>query len=283
MEYEQRMAELDELEYPKPLREFIYDTFNAFSDKHPWVGTENIRPKSIVREMFEEYLTFSGYIKRYGLERVEGLLMRHINSVYKVLMHTVPERAKTDAVREIEEYLGEMLRRVDSSLLEEWERLKNPDFQAHAELDELEALGAAEVAADITRDTKGFTAAIRTRIFALLSLASRGAFADMCEALGEEVPEGNSATDSAGRRWTELSLRDAFATYVAEHGRFRLDAEGRAARHTLVEKNEEEWVVQQLLQDHEERNDWACEFRIDLAASRQAGVPVLQLLGLREI
>ena len=54
IEYEQRMAELDKLEYPKPLREFVYGTFNEFAARHPWVGEENIRPKSIAREMFEQ-------------------------------------------------------------------------------------------------------------------------------------------------------------------------------------------------------------------------------------
>jgi hypothetical protein len=52
IEYDQRMEELEKLEYPKPNREFVYDTFNAFSGRHPWVGQENIRPKSIAREMF---------------------------------------------------------------------------------------------------------------------------------------------------------------------------------------------------------------------------------------
>ncbi|MBJ7392452.1 MAG: DUF3516 domain-containing protein, partial [Chthoniobacterales bacterium] len=55
MEYEQRMEELGKLEYPKPNREFVYSTFNAFAAEHPWVGQENIKPKSIVREMFEQY------------------------------------------------------------------------------------------------------------------------------------------------------------------------------------------------------------------------------------
>src|SRR5690606_13644462 len=95
MEYYERMEELDRLEHPKPLREFIYSTFNAFADKHPWVGQENIRPKSIAREMYEEFRSFSDYIKLYDLQRSEGLLLRHLNSVYKVLAQTVPDTAKT--------------------------------------------------------------------------------------------------------------------------------------------------------------------------------------------
>jgi hypothetical protein len=102
MEYEQRMEELEKLKYPKPLRDFVYDTFNAFADKHPWVGEENIRPKSIAREIFETCASFAEYVMEYDLERSEGLLLRHLNSVYKVLSQTVPDATKTDEVLEIE-------------------------------------------------------------------------------------------------------------------------------------------------------------------------------------
>ncbi len=84
VEYEQRMEELEKLEYPKPNREFVYSTFNAFADRHPWVGQENIRPKSIAREMFETYRSFSDYIRDYELQRAEGVLLRHLNGVFKV-------------------------------------------------------------------------------------------------------------------------------------------------------------------------------------------------------
>ena len=128
LDYDQRMEELEKLEYPKPLRDFVYETFNAFADRHPWVGEENIRPKSIAREMFEGFRSFSDYVQEYDLERAEGLLLRHLNSVYKVLGQTVPDGVKTDAVREMELYLRDMLRQVDSSLLDEWERMRDPNY-----------------------------------------------------------------------------------------------------------------------------------------------------------
>jgi hypothetical protein len=167
IEYDQRMEELEKLEYPKPNREFIYSTFNAFADKHPWVGQENIRPKSIAREMFESFRSFSDYIRDYELQRAEGVLLRHLNRVYKVLAQNVPDTAKNDQVREMELYLGSMLRQVDSSLLDEWEKMRDPNFQ-RAETKEVRPPGAEEAAQDITRDTKAFTAAIRNRIFVFL-------------------------------------------------------------------------------------------------------------------
>jgi superfamily II RNA helicase len=282
LEYDERIAKLEELEYPKPLREFVYHTFNEFSDKHPWVGNENIRPKSIVREMFEEFLTFSGYIKRYGLERSEGLLLRHLNGVYKVLAHTVPDGYKNDAVWEIENYLGEMLHRVDSSLLEEWERLRNPDFVA--EFSEEPAMpGAAAAAADITRDAKKFTAAIRARIFEFLSALWRRNVSDALDCLCEDLPEGATPVDGAGERWSERRLVEQLALYTAEHGAFRMDAEGRALRHTVVDTHDAGvWRILQMLQDHNDLNDWCVEFTVDLTASREAEAPMLRLEGIRE-
>ena len=167
IEYDQRMEELEKCEHPKPNREFVYSTFNNFAARHPWVGEENIHLKSIVREMFEEFRSFADYIKLYELQRAEGVLLRHLNSVFKVLAQTVPDTAKNDQVREMELYLGTMIRQVDSSLLDEWEKMRDPNYRP-GETKEVRPPGADEAAADITRDVKNFTAAIRNRIFIFL-------------------------------------------------------------------------------------------------------------------
>lgn len=284
VEYEERMARLDEVEHPKPLRDFVYETFNAFAEAHPWVGAENIRPKSIVREMFEEYLTFSGYIKRYALERSEGLLLRHVNSVYKVLSNTVPQGYKTEAVQEIETYLEDMIARVDSSLLEEWERMRNPDFRAE-EVGEALPPGAAEAAKDITRDVRKFTAAIRSKIFAFLVHFSRGHFEEALSVMQEDLPEGEWLRDGAGERWNPHKLAEAFLEYKTTHGLPRLDAEGRATRHTLVSEKRDEnlWDIQQLLQDYQDQNDWCLDLQIDLSASAKMGQAVVTLMRIGEL
>jgi hypothetical protein len=64
----------------------------------------------------------------YDLERSEGLLLRHLNSVYKVLSQTVPDATKTDEVLEIEWYFKTMVRGVDASLADEWERMRDPAY-----------------------------------------------------------------------------------------------------------------------------------------------------------
>ena len=273
MEYNERMEELEKLEYPKPNRDFIYSTFNAFADRHPWVGTENIRPKSIAREMFEEFRSFADYIKGYELQRAEGLLLRHLSSVQKVLAQTVPDDAKNDTLREMELYLSTMIRQVDSSLLDEWEKMRDPNYQPRADQPEVRPPGAEEAARDITRDTKAFTAAIRTRVFTFL------------RAITIEDYETALATLATPETWTTDLLRQAYANYLTTHTRLRLDPEARNLRHTYITPSEDRarGQVQQMLVDPDEANDWVAEFDIDLAQSRTLGQPALRLLRLASL
>jgi superfamily II RNA helicase len=277
LDYDQRMEELEKLEYPKPLRDFVYSTFNEFADRHPWVGEENIRPKSIAREMFEGFRSFSDYVQEYDLERVEGLLLRHLNSVYKVLAQTVPDGVKTDELVEMELYLRDMLRRVDSSLLEEWERMREPGFVPAGAAGEEPRPPRPEEPPDVTRDAKAFTAAIRTRVFAFLRAWSIGQDEAALEAFDVLDTPGDAEGD--GGAWTVERLREAREAHAVEHGGLRLDPEARNLRHTSVEPAPDgrSWRVQQMLVDTEGVNDWVLELEADLDASREAGEPVLRL------
>lgn len=286
--YEERMAKLQELEYPKPNRDFIYSTFNAFADKHPWVGQENIRPKSIAREMYENFRSFSDYVTDYGLERAEGLLLRHLHNVYKVLKQTVPDTAKTDQVREMELYFGTMIRTVDSSLLEEWEQMRDPEYLRRVAAERAIISGettpeaAAELATDITRDTKAFIAEIRNRIFTFLRALATRNFEGAAAMLAEFSPVPSGATelpDTTAPVWTSDILRQVMEKYHVEHKQLLLTPEARNIRHTYVIPSEDAqtWTVQQMLIDPDEYNDWVAEFEVDLGQSRQTAKPVLRL------
>ncbi len=298
IEYDQRMEELEKCEHPKPNREFIYSTFNAFAARHPWVGEENIHLKSIVREMFEEFRSFADYIKLYELHRAEGVLLRHLNSVFKVLAQTVPDAAKNEQVREMELYLGTMIRQVDSSLLDEWEKMRDPNYRP-GEAKEVRPPGAEEAAQDITRDTKAFTTAIRNRIFtflrglvvedyeaALANLAIKPVSepltrpsATLSPSDGERDGVRGVPLDADGQPWTAARLQVALDAYYADHERICLEPNARNARHTYVVPSEDKksWRVQQMLVDPAEHNDWVAEFDVDLTASRQQSEPVLRL------
>ena len=275
LDYDERMEELEKLEYPKPKREFVYFTFNQFAARHPWVGQESIRPKSIAREMFEEYLSFSDYVRKYELQRSEGLLLRHLSSVHKSLRQTVPDGAKTDEVIEMQLYLGAMIRQVDSSLLDEWEKLNNPQFTATTSGAELRPPGAEEAERDITHDPRVFLSAIRNRIFMFLK----------CLVLNdpeEAVRTLDTLEDDLGSPWTVRRLDEVLAQYYVEHQRILLDPSARNARHSHVVRSGEDgaWVVQQVLVDPEEFCDWIAEFQVDLEPSRERNEPVLRLLKL---
>ena len=266
MEYDARMEELEKLEYPKPNRDFIYSTFNAFADKHPWVGQENIRPKSIAREMFEEFRTFADYIKLYELQRAEGILLRHLSNVHKVLTQTVPDTAKNDTLREMELYLATLIRQVDSSLLDEWEKMRDPNYQAR-EQDEVRPPGSENV--DITRDKSAFTAAIRNRIFAFLrSLINADETGDWESVEFEE--------------WSADRLREATDRFYLDHARICLNPEARNLRHTYVTPSEDQkqWRIQQMLLDPDQLNDWVAEFQVDIESSRELGEPMMHLVKL---
>jgi hypothetical protein len=266
------MEKLEKLEYPKPQRDFIYGTFNAFAGRHPWVGEEDIRPKSIAREMFEGFRSFSEYVQEYDLERAEGLLLRHLNSVYKVLSQTVPDGVKTDMVREMELYLRDMLRGIDSSLLDEWEKMRDGNYRPSAGGEGVRP-PKPEEPPDITRDAKAFTAAIRTRVFAFLRAWSIGNDEAALAAI-------DSPNDADGEAWITARLRVAREAFRVEHASLRLDPEARNLRHTYVKPSDDgaTWRVQQMLIDPDAHNDWVMELDIDLAASRDASAPVIRLV-----
>ena len=288
MEYNQRLEELDKVEYPKPLRDFIYDTYNAFAEIHPWVDV-NVEPKSIVREMFENFSTFSGYVKQYNLQRMEAILLRHLNYVYKVLSQTVPDGYKNEELLEMQDYLGDMIRRVDSSLLEEWEKMAHPeDYQKRLEAgtaeDEAEkAFGADKAAADITYDKKRFLGMVRQRIFQIMGNLAKQDFAAVLDSLADDLEEGELLADAEGTPWTEIRLTEIMAAYTAEHHKFRMDMEGRALVHTIVTYEGDVMHIQQMLQDEEEFNDWSIDFDISLSDSREAGIPLLKLARIGEV
>ncbi|MEO2196382.1 MAG: DUF3516 domain-containing protein, partial [bacterium] len=278
LDYDQRMAELDKLEYPKPQADFVYATFNAFADRHPWVGAENIRPKSIAREMFEGFRSFADYVQEYGLERVEGLLLRHLTSVYKVLRQTVPDAMKSDAVVEMELYLRDMVGQVDSSLLEEWERMRDPGYQAPGSAETELTPGGREPDPTVTQNAQTFTAAIRTQVFTFLRAWSFGADEAALEVI-------DSSRDGSETRWTPERLATARDAFRVEHRNLRLDPEARNIRHTHVHASDDgtTWRIEQMLIDLEGLNDWVAELEVGLDASREAGQPVMTLVRLESL
>jgi superfamily II RNA helicase len=265
VEYDERIAELDKLDFPKPNKDFAYDTFNAFARKHPWVQAgrgDNIRPKSIAREMVETFATFPDYVREYGLERGEGLLLRYLSDVYKTLVQSVPASDKTPAVDEIVTFFGAIVRAVDSSLLDEWERMRLGGSEAPPALIDDAVPGEA----DVTANKKELTVLVRNALFAFV------------RALAKRDYAAAAAMLEGGEPWTPEKLAAAMDPFWAEHAALRTDAYARNPENTrVVSTDDGVWRVQQVLADAEDANDWAAFVTINLARSREAARPVMTL------
>jgi superfamily II RNA helicase len=258
--FEERMERLEEVEWPKPGKDFIYATYNAFVARHPWMKEAAIRPKSIAREMFEHWQSFEDYIKTYGLERSEAVLLRHLSEVYKVLAQTVPPAFKTEELIDAEDYFGDLLRGVDSSLLDEWEKLRNPAFVREEEPRETKPVA-------FTRNRPAFIRALRNAVFDVVKDLARDDLSAMTSRLRPGDPP-----------WTSERLGAVLDDYVRDHDRIRLDPEARAAKHTRIsEESPRRWHLEQTLVDPGELNDWQLRFSVDLDACDTAGGVVMML------
>jgi len=265
VEFEKRMELLEEVEWPKPGKEFIYDSYNSFVARRPWMKEAAIRPKSIAREMFEHWQSFEDYIKTYGLERSEAVLLRHLSEVYKVLSQTVPPAAKNEDLIEAEHFLEALVRGVDSSLLDEWEKLRDPGYTPGEARPEPEQKAVA-----FTRQKPAFIRSVRNAVFGVVKALSQD---DITKVLGQIEPE-----DSSALPWTRQRIDALLDAYFAGHQRIRLDPEARAAKHTRIsEESPRRWICEQIVVDPEELNDWSLKFSIDLDRCDAAGAVVLVL------
>jgi superfamily II RNA helicase len=263
IEYDERMKELEKIDRPKPLQEFLYLTFDEFREHHPWLEGENVRPKSVARDLWEQGMSFNDYVKEYGLARSEGVLLHYLSQAVKALVQNVPEDAKTEELYDITESLAASVRMVDASLLDEWERLGDPEKQA-ADSEVVE-----DEEPDITRDKKAFTAMIRNECFRFMRALGRGRFEEAAKILVE--------TQDA---WDAERLAEAMAKFREAHGALRLDAEARAPKNLLVRPTDEAWMLTQILLDEDDDRDFRFEARVDLDLARQEGRPRLELLSL---
>jgi superfamily II RNA helicase len=273
VEFEERIAELEKLEYPKPLRDFIYDQFNSFSATHPWVGQENIRPKSIVREMFEKFMTFAEYVREYGLERSEGVLMRSLTEVYRVLVKTVPSTYKTEELIEIESYLGGILRQVDSTLLDEWEGMKKGSIPVKNDPVDLKSgiLSSEKEQFDITKSRKEFVILVRNEIFQFVKALN---LAD-CNRLFELVKDADFR-----QAWPYERVKSSYFEFWDSVQGLDLKESRNSANFKIADDHTEHWKVSQTLCDVEGNNEWSFVFALDIAKSRQSQSPVVQLEAL---
>ncbi|WP_411825459.1 DEAD/DEAH box helicase [Luteolibacter sp. AS25] len=244
IEYDDRMEALEQVEHPKPGKEFIYTTYNEFVLSHPWAKEAGVKPKSIAREMFEEYTSFEDYIKTYGLEKSEAILLRHLSEIYKILAQTVPENLKTEELLEAEMFFKDMLQATDSSLIDEWEKMRNPD----AELADKKPAPPRQPSQREIQATR--LKSTRTLIFEFLKHLSQYRYEQAFALVESDL--------------TPPQLAELMDTFHETNGTLRLDPEARNKKHTHIEKLTDQniWKIHQTLIDEEQLNDHTASFTL---------------------
>jgi superfamily II RNA helicase len=282
IEYEERIALLEEVTYPKPLAEPLEQALRLYRETHPWLLETDLSPKSVVRDMYEWGRTFTEFVAFYGVARSEGLVLRYLSDTYRVLRQTVPERVKTDELDDLVEWLGETVRQIDSSLLDEWEALTDPQSVARAAA----AAAAGEALAPprpITANERAFRVMIRNSMFQKVQLAARDRFAELGQleaaAAALSDPPGRVVINAAG--W-----ETALGTYWGEYETMDAGPTARAPELLMIERSAagseaRTWTVRQIINDPEAHYDWAIVATVDLSASDAAGEPVIRTQSFR--
>jgi Domain of unknown function (DUF3516)/DEAD/DEAH box helicase/Helicase conserved C-terminal domain len=270
MPYEERMERLEEVTHPQPLADFLYGTFNRFRGAHPWVGSREIRPKSIGREMFEGYVSFADYVKLYALQRSEGVLLRYLSQLYKTLDQSVPQAAQSEGVLDAVGFFRALIEHTDSSLLEEWESLLHPELRLARERERERAREALWVD-QLLHDAGAFAARVRAELHLLVrALADR----DWEEA-------ALSVQQDPADPWEAARFAAAMAPFYAEYGTLVFTPEARRHRWTSIRRSGDRlWEVSQTLLDPDEDDLWAVTGTIDLRRPGTVEGPLVRVTGI---
>jgi superfamily II RNA helicase len=259
IEYEERMARLESVSYPRPLEELLPGAYETYRRGHPWVADYELASKSVARDMYERAMTFTDYVNYYGLARSEGLVLRYLASAYKALHQTVPAEAKTEELYDLVEWLGELVRQVDSSLLDEWEALQHP-----SDVDTVAASELVERVPPVTANRRAFRVLVRNALFRRVELAARRRY--------DELGELDAASGWDAARWAE-----ALTGYFAEHAELLTGADARGPALLLIEEKADRWQVRQILDDPAGDHDWGIGAEVDLTESDRAGAAVVRV------
>ncbi len=263
IEYEERMELLEDVSYPKPLADLLGAAYEMYRRGHPWVADYELAPKSVVRDMFERAMTFTEYVGFYGLARSEGLVLRYLADAYRALRQTVPAEARTEELGDLIEWLGELVRQVDSSLLDEWEQLRSPAA-------EIVPAPVDERPPPVTGNARAFRVLVRNALFRRVELAALRRW--------DLLAELDSAAGFGAAEWEA-----ALAPYFQRYDEIRTDADARGPGLLLIEEYDGRWEMRQILDDPDDDHDWGIGARVDLAASDEAGVAVVTVTAVDQL
>jgi hypothetical protein len=267
VEYEERMERLQDVSYPKPLEELLLHAYGVYRTSHPWVGDHSLSPKSVVRDMYERAMTFSEFVSYYELSRTEGIVLRYLAGAYKALEHTVPDDLKSEDFQDLTAWLGELVRQVDSSLLDEWEQLANPEVETAEQ-----AAERADQVKPVTANARAFRVLVRNALFRRVELAALEKY----EQLGELDAETG---------WDADTWADAMDAYFDEYDDLGTGPDARGPKLLQIEEQPQHglWRVRQTFADPNGDHGWGISAEVDLAASDEEGRAVIRLTDVGEL
>src|SRR6478609_9009772 len=288
LEYEERMALLEEVTWPQPLAELLEATYEIYRQSHPWLPEDALQPKSIVREMFEQGMSFTDFVSRYQLARSEGLVLRYLTDAYRTLRQTVPEAHRTPELEDLIEWLGETVRQTDSSLLDEWEALADPE---HVRSD-VEHHEAPPSPRPISKQERPFTVMVRNAMWRRVDLVSRD---NLDGLMALERAAADRTEPPREVVMTRSSWDAAIEDYYAEHDSLPTDADARSPKLLSITPEVGEpvgvdegvtarlWRLRQTLHDPDGNHDWVIDAVADLDASDEAGELVLATVAMQRL
>jgi hypothetical protein len=266
---------LESVTYPKPLADLLDAAYDMYRRGHPWVADHELSPKSVARDMYERAMTFTEYVGFYGLSRSEGLVLRYLADAYKALRQTVPEEARTEELADLIEWLGELVRQTDSSLIDEWERLRGvaggrlPAATQRSPAEE-RAVQLREQPPAVTGNRRAFRVLVRNALFRRVELAALRRWDELGELDG---PAG----------WDAGAWEDALKPYFAEHAGIGTGADARGPGLLIITEQPGHWAVRQIFDDPAGDHDWGISARVGLAASDQAGTAAVQVTSVGQL
>ncbi|MDQ0646644.1 superfamily II RNA helicase [Microbacterium natoriense] len=272
IEYDERMELLEQITYPKPLDELLGAAFETFSAAQPWIRDFELHPKSVVRDMYERAMSFGEYVAYYKIARSEGVVLRYLSDAYRAASQTIPEELKNDDLRDLIEWLGELVRQVDSSLLDEWEELVSgagslpfDKLRDPARSDEPIVPPAPK---RLTSNVRAFRILVRNELFRRVQLAAR----EDVDALADLDPSFGAAGWDA-----------ALDAYFAEHDEILTGPDARSSQLLLITQGATAWTVHQIIDDPAGDHDWRISATVDLAASDEEGAAIVTVTGVGQL
>lgn len=280
IEYEERMVLLDEITWPQPLAELLETTYEIYRQSHPWLPEDGLAPKAIVREMYEQGMSFTDFVGRYQLARSEGLVLRYLTDAYRTLRHTVPETHRTPELEELVEWLGETIRQTDSSLLDEWEALTDPELVARAAAGE-----PPPPPRPLSMQERPFRVMIRNAMFRRVELCARDDLDGLMRMERATADLFDPARDIGMPRsaWDE-----ALEAYFEEHDAISTDGDARGPDLLQITPGTDPelgrvWEARQTIHDPEGHHDWVIEAVVDLDASDELGQAIVTSRAMRRL